>query len=124
MTRNSTSWQPGQSGNPRGNPGKKRALTRILETVGAKKLAGLPVPARRLVAERLWEAVTTGRIAFGPLDESAPDSDADALRVLRLTYDEWLDTVKFIYSQIDGPPKVQMELEGPDGGPLLIHVDR
>lgn len=115
MTRNRTSWQPGQSGNPRGNPGKKRALTRILETVGAKKLAGLSLPARRLVAERLWEAVTTGRIHFGLSEDDVSEGYADALY---LTYAEWLDTVRFLYSQIDGPPKTQMEVAGPEGGPI------
>jgi len=33
---------------------------------------------------------------------------------------EWLETVKWIYAHIDGPPKQAHSLEGPDGGPVRV----
>lgn len=89
-------WKPGQSGNPAGRPPKARALTDLLDMAGRKKMrtaGGKLVPRNAVVAELLWEAATLGRVEM-------PDG---LPRVLAPK--EWIDVVKFLYSQIDGPPK-------------------
>lgn len=94
-------WKPGMSGNPKGRPPKDRAMTSLLEAAGRKKLrtaGGKLVPRNVVLAELVWEAVTLGRIEM-------PDG---LPRILAPK--EWIDIVKFIYGQIDGPPKATMDV--------------
>ena len=93
-------FQKGQSGNPSGRPPKSRALTAILEKAGGRTLEvdGKRVAGRRLVARYLWEAATTGTVTM--VDGKA----------LKLSPRDWLDVVKWLYSQIDGPPKQEMDV--------------
>jgi hypothetical protein len=56
--------------------------------VGDKKLS-----AKRFMAQAVWSIVTTGKVTL-------PDG-----REWTVEPDEWLDTVKWIYQHIDGPPK-------------------
>ncbi len=105
-------WVKGQSGNPRGRPPKGRALTEILKKAGSKTLEvhGKRLSRKRLVADLLWQAAAAGRVVF-------PDG-----RTLEVSFADWFDVVKFIYSHVDGPPKVSMELTGEDGGPIPVSV--
>ncbi|HEY65560.1 MAG TPA: hypothetical protein G4O02_13420 [Caldilineae bacterium] len=102
----------GQSGNPRGRPPKGRALTEILRKAGSKTLEvhGRRISRKRLVADLLWQAAAIGKVIF-------PDG-----RALEVSFADWFDVVKFIYSHIDGPPKVSMELTGEDGKPISVSV--
>jgi hypothetical protein len=102
----------GTTNNPKGRPPKGRALTEILERAGAKTLTvgGKKVSGKQLAARMAWELVTTGKTAF-------PDG-----REIKADFREWFEAVKWIYAQIDGPPKQAHELTGEDGGAIPIHV--
>jgi hypothetical protein len=96
-----TSWSRGQSGNPAGRPPKNRALTAILERAGNKGIDGLDgkrITRKRLLADMLWQLATTGEAVF-------PNNQK-----LQIAAREWIDIVKLIYGQIDGPPKQTFEV--------------
>lgn len=105
-------WKKGQSGNPNGRPPKSRALTAILERASAKtvEINGRRVASRRLVAALLWEAAACGRVTLPSGEE------------LIFTPKDWLETIRFLYTQIDGPPKQGLDLTS-DGKPLTITVE-
>lgn len=94
-------FMPGQSGNPRGRPKKHRALTEILERAGSKtiELNGARLSGKRLVGALLWDLATTGECVL-------PGG-----RDIRLNADEWLDVIKYLYAQIDGPPRQDIGVE-------------
>ncbi len=102
-------WKPGESGNPNGRPPKHRALTEILSKAGSRTVEyeGRRISGKRLVARLLWLLATTGKAA---MPEGA---------VLMVSPSEWLDVVKFLYTQIDGPPKQEMDLTS-GGQPIPI----
>lgn len=95
-------WVKGVSGNPKGRVPKARALTAILEKAGSATVdAGgdKKVARKRLIAAMAWEAVTTGYIKF-------PDGISRMIGV-----GDWIDIVKWIFAQIDGPPKIEQSIE-------------
>ena len=98
-------WQPGESGNPNGRPPKQRALTEILERTGSQTLEvnGKRLSGKRLAASLIWQGVTRGEVLF------PQGSDGKQAR-LELGARDWLDLVKFIYAQIDGAPKAEVDL--------------
>lgn len=103
-------WKPGQSGNPRGRPSKARSLSSILETAGSASIevGGKRIASKRLVARLLWEIATTGRCTM-------PDG-----RTMTAGPGGWLDVVKFVYGQVDGPPPREVNLGGQAENPLVI----
>ena len=112
MTRPGT-WKKGQSGNPNGRPPKGRALTELLEKAGSKTLVDIDGKRRsnkRIVARLAWEAVTSGKIEL-------PSGST-----LTLSPHDWLDFYKWIFAQIDGPPKQAHEVTGPDGDPVQFVI--
>jgi hypothetical protein len=108
----------GASGNPKGRPPKGRALTEILERAGAASLDinGKRVSGKQLLARLAWEAATTGKVTF-----PAETAEGEA-RVVGLDADQWMQILKFIYSQVDGPPKQTTEVTGAEGGPIQHQV--
>lgn len=93
-------WTKGKSGNPNGRPPKSRALTEILEKAGNQtvEVDGKKVTGKRVVASLLWQVATTGTAKF-------PDGT-----LLSVAPQDWLSVVKFIYTQVDGPPKSEMDI--------------
>lgn len=96
----STSWKPGQSGNPRGRPPKTRALTEILKRAGSSTMEyeGKRISGKRLMAMLLWQVVKTGTVTM-------PDGT-----VIKADFDDWFSVVKFIYQHVDGPPPKVVDL--------------
>lgn len=89
------------SNNPKGRPPKSRALTDMLAKAFDQAVEGpdgKKVAAKKLMAEFMRQAVTTGRIRF-----------ADG-SVLRLSPRDWLDTVWRVYEQVDGKPRQEMDV--------------
>jgi hypothetical protein len=105
-------WKPGESGNPKGRPPKARALTEILERAGSRTVEynGKRMAGKRLVAAMLWEMATTGQC------------ELPSGRTLVAGMEEWLDVVKYLYAQIDGPPPKDINLGGTGGGPMVVEV--
>lgn len=102
----STSWKPGQSGNPKGRPKKERALTTMLEKAGAAGTdhEGKRVSGKRLLALRLWELVKTGKTTF---------SDGKVISIEDA--DDFMRIAKFLYQHIDGPPPIPLDVEHSGG---------
>lgn len=110
MARSKGTFQPGQSGNPKGRPPKDRALTTILERAGSKTVSvdSVNVSGKQLVARLVWEGITTRQVTF-------PDGDK-----IKLQPYHWLELVKWAYGQIDGPPKGEMNVN--QAGEIVIRV--
>lgn len=100
MARSSTTYPKGQSGNPKGRPPHKRALTNLLERGGNKKVkvADEEIAAKKIFAERIWQGLATGRIDFG--DATIISLDAQA----------YIALAKLVLTQVDGPPKTEVDV--------------
>jgi hypothetical protein len=114
MARTKTSWEKGKSGNPKGRPAKGRALTEILERAAAETIE---VPSQKkkrakqqLVAEHVWTALATGAITF-------PDGKKLEIQ----SVEEFMHLAKFVYSHIDGPPKMNVDVTT-NGAPIAPAV--
>jgi hypothetical protein len=78
-------------------------MTTILETALSRKTtnaAGTALARKQLLAELMSEFVTTGRATM-------PDG-----RVLDAAPRDWIETVKWVYTHIDGPAKQEIEQSG------------
>ena len=103
----SSRWKQGQSGNPKGRPVKERAITTLLEKGGSKTvdLDGKRVSGKRLLVRYVWEALLYGQVTLAPL---TPDAKPE---VLIFSPSDWKDLVKWLYAQVDGPPKVEADID-------------
>ena len=114
-------WKPGQSGNPKGRPPKARALTEILERAGSAtiEVEGKRISGKRLVARLVWEALTTGVLSL-PIEAGAPP----VRRVI--CSDEWITLAKWVFAQIDGPPRAEIDVtsDGKSLRPELTDEER
>lgn len=100
-------WKPGVSGNPNGRPRKERALTNLLEAQLDQPDSSTGEPAKVLVARLLLQGITTGKVEF-------PDG-----RVMTVRSDDWLDFVKLVFNQVDGPARADNELALGEGVTLV-----
>ena len=107
-------FQKGQSGNPGGRPKRDRVLSAILEKASAKTVDvdGKGVSAKQLIARMVWEGVTTGAVTF-------PDGHIDKLK----TY-HWLELVKWVYAQVDGPPRHEVDLTSDNLVRILVEYEQ
>jgi hypothetical protein len=102
MPRSKSTWQPGQSGNPRGRPPKSRALTALLEQAGSRRIpaddGGAKLARRQLLARHIWQGLTEGEITF-------PNG-----RTLFLDAGDYLALARLVLTQIDGPPPAAVDV--------------
>lgn len=104
----------GQSGNPKGRPKKDRALTAMLEAAGGRTVERVnpesgdmeKLTLRKAAISGVWQGLTEGQITF--LNGSK----------LPLYSKDYVELVKWLFSHVDGPPKQQVEMSGPGGGPI------
>lgn len=114
MGKTSTTWKPGQSGNPAGRPPKSRALTDLLEIAGNKAIEdvdGKKRAGKRVLARLIWEIAVTGQCTM-------PDGKVLAVESVA----EWKEVMKFLYSHIDGPPPKAIDLTS-GGEPVKAYVN-
>ncbi len=104
-------WQKGQSGNPNGRPPRGRALTELLQLAGEELVVyeGERLPGKQVMASLLWQLATTGsaKLASG--------------RKLTVGSATWLEVIKFIYGQVDGPPPKDVNVSS-EGTPITLVV--
>ena len=92
-------FRPGQSGNPGGR--RKRVITDLLEKSSQVKVTcgDVELPRGQALAEIVWQALMSGTIVL---------PGAKKKRVLSPS--QWLEMVRWLYSQIDGPPKAELDV--------------
>lgn len=98
-------FEKGRSGNPAGRPPKSRSLTVILEKALAKSESGKS--RKKLLAELITEFAVHASVTF-----NGRTLKAQSVR-------EWFEAVKWIYSHIDGPAPMNVDLTT-QGEPLII----
>lgn len=101
----------GRTNNPNGRPPNNRSLSLILGTALNKAILvdGKKVSGKRVLAELVTKAVTTGRVRF-------PDDTEESV----ISVKDWIGLAEWVYERIDGKPK--QPLTGEDDEPLRILV--
>ncbi len=101
-------WTKGKSGNPAGRKPKTRALTDILEKAGKIKVIqdGVEKSRSEILADLVWQGLMSGEVSL-PVGS----------KQLILTPTDWKDFVKWLYNQVDGPPRQEMDFTT-DGKPI------
>lgn len=105
-------FNPGESGNLKGRPKGKRALTELLENAGSEIVTlknGEKITRKDLLARMVWEVTTTGETTL-----------ANGKR-LRVAPKDWFAIMQFIYKHIDGNPTQSLDVTS-DGEPLKPNV--
>jgi hypothetical protein len=94
-------WTTGKSGNPAGRKPRTRDFTTFLEEAGKVKTTWLGKDKRRyeVIAEIVWQGLMSGEITL-------PNSK----KVIVLSLTDWKDLAKWLYTQVDGPPRQEVDL--------------
>lgn len=100
MARNSTTWKPGQTGNPNGRPPRGETLTDILRV----KLRELKVK--------------------GKGNKPIEAKEALMITLLNIAMAGDLRAIQYIMDRVDGKPVQMSEISGPEGGPVEIEQVR
>jgi hypothetical protein len=107
MTQNSSSFKPGQSGNPKGRPKGVRTLSRLIDTLGDETYTGVEEDYRTTTIRRLWQAASSGTLNLGA--ESRELKTGEWVRLV-----QWLVTHmdKVAIKQWDWQGQMQIRNEG------------
>lgn len=91
--------------NRKGRPPKERSLSDQLEKAGNRsyEFDGKRISGKRLLARLMWELAIYGRVEL-----LGTDGKKVVLRIADTK--EWLGIAKQIYSQVDGPPKGEFDV--------------
>lgn len=96
-------WNKGQSGNSRGRPPKNREFTELLSK-RFNRIVALPdgqrISGKRYVIDRLHDLATSGQTQL---------ADGRTVEVGGLGL-SWFEVIKWLYAQIDGPPKSEADV--------------
>ena len=95
-------FKPGQSGNPKGRPPTGRALTEILQSALNEKFGADELALKTIMAQKISQAMATGVLEF--------PGNGKRIRRLKLSQENWLQLLKFIYSHVDGPARVDLNV--------------
>ncbi len=95
-------FRPGQSGNPKGREPKGRALTEILQSALDEEFGADKVALKTIMARKISQAIATGVLEF--------PGNGKRIRRLKLNQENWLQLLKFIYSHIDGPARMDLNV--------------
>ena len=92
----------GTTNNPNGRPKKERALTDLLVKELAHKVImpdGTEVSGKKLIAQNVVSAVTTGKVKF------PKDTEESVISVK-----DWIDFMKWLYVHVDGQAKSELDV--------------
>jgi hypothetical protein len=95
-------FQPGTSGNPRGRPKKSRTWTALLDKAGRRMLPlpdGKRISAKRQIAKNLIDLALTQKTTL-----------IDQTMIEVKDSEDWFNIIKFIFAQVDGPPKAEVDV--------------
>jgi hypothetical protein len=98
---NAGRWQTGQSGNPKGRPRKKQALTEMLRLRGQQmvQVGELEISAQEALADAVWQFVATGEVQF----------KKRTLRAANVA--EWTNVVRWLYTHTEPPQSREAEAD-------------
>jgi hypothetical protein len=109
--RTSTSFKPGQSGNPKGRPPGQRMLAELLSKAGSRKILvtedGKTVAANAYVCEKFWELLTRGEMEL--LGKTLGFGDAA----------DWVASFRWLNQHLDGPVRP----DAPDLGDAHDYIE-
>ena len=91
---------------------KDRPLTAILAAKGDETLQDSDVRRKDLLAEKVWDLATLGKVSFPDTD------DPSGLRTLKASVKDWKDTAEWLYQHMDGPFKLDPASSEGVGGAL------
>lgn len=107
--------KPGQTNNPNGRPKKGRALAELLQISLEEKVNG--IEAKVAIIQRAVSALTTGYLEF---------TTPRGTRKQKVSVKEWIELYKFSLSHLDGPAKIEIEMNrggGVDEQPFVLPAD-
>lgn len=103
----------GTTNNPNGRPKKERALTDLLVRELSHKVImpdGSEVSGKKLIAQNVVSAVTTGKVKF------PKDTEESVISVK-----DWIDFMKWLYVHVDGAAKAELDLTS--GGEKITTIN-